>query len=482
MKKTLILGGPGTGKTGTLLNVVDRLLERKVAPERIAFVSFTQRAVEEARSRAMTRFDMPAKRFPHFRTLHSSCFRALGLTRDNVLTERRLAEFRKKLGLRPSRPDENGDPYAFLDGLARTTMTPLHHAWESRGGLGVAWHDLKFYADSLARYKRDNAMVDFTDMLAAYCEDGPLPTPVDYAIIDEAQDLSRLQWRVVEKSFARCSHIWYAGDDDQAIYEWSGADVETFRGIPVDKRIILDQSRRLPQTILDYSRKMIATVEDRYEKEFSSTRRKGEVRFLPSPAAIDLTSGTWLMLARCACFLNEYVETCENQGVVYRVHGAHASGNERLGVNPEDVAAAHAYEKMRRGITVSDDERALVNARVIDHGQKIDARSPIWHEAFRMLSPTTLAYYANVLRNGFKLDAKPTVTISTIHAIKGGEADHVFLAPDVTRAVANETRVDADAETRVWYVAATRARSTLTIGDPRGTIDAWPFLRSFARD
>ncbi|WP_337892749.1 UvrD-helicase domain-containing protein, partial [Mesomycoplasma ovipneumoniae] len=68
---TKISGPPGTGKSTTLLNVVDQLLESKVAPDDIVFTTFSRAGAYEARDRASRRFKLPEKSLPHFATLHS---------------------------------------------------------------------------------------------------------------------------------------------------------------------------------------------------------------------------------------------------------------------------------------------------------------------------------------------------------------------------------------------------------------------------
>ena len=93
----IILGPPGTGKTTTLLNIVDEAIESGVPPERIAYLAFTRKAAYEAQSRAMVRFNIDEDKLPYFRTLHSLAFRQLGIQRDEVMTENHYRKFGKAL-------------------------------------------------------------------------------------------------------------------------------------------------------------------------------------------------------------------------------------------------------------------------------------------------------------------------------------------------------------------------------------------------
>ena len=87
-----IFGPPGTGKTTTLLNMVDEALSSGIPPQRIAFLAFTKKAATEAKERAAERFGLDAKNdLIHFRTLHS-----LALNMTDIRSEHNL--FRPDVG------------------------------------------------------------------------------------------------------------------------------------------------------------------------------------------------------------------------------------------------------------------------------------------------------------------------------------------------------------------------------------------------
>ena len=74
-----IVGPPGTGKTHTLIEIVRQRLKDGVPPNKVAFLSFSKKAAEEARSRAIDELSIDSRDLVHFRTLHSLAFRHLNL-------------------------------------------------------------------------------------------------------------------------------------------------------------------------------------------------------------------------------------------------------------------------------------------------------------------------------------------------------------------------------------------------------------------
>jgi superfamily I DNA/RNA helicase len=96
----VILGPPGTGKTSTLLGLIEDEMEKGTRPERIGFFTFTKKAVKEGKERAIQRFSVKDKELPYFRTLHSLAFRQLGLTRESVIDRSNIIDLNEKLNIR----------------------------------------------------------------------------------------------------------------------------------------------------------------------------------------------------------------------------------------------------------------------------------------------------------------------------------------------------------------------------------------------
>jgi DNA helicase-2/ATP-dependent DNA helicase PcrA len=474
MRSTLILGGPGTGKTTRLIEIVERALVLGIPPDRVAFVSFTRGAVHEAIDKAVQRFGLVEDDLPWFRTIHSFCYQVLGLTRSQVFARKHRDELAELTG---SSVEEDG-PLMSLAVRARMTLRGVRSEWEAsprpevdHGGGDL--FEVEEFAAAYESYRRERSVHDFTDMLEGYVNGSEhRACPVDVAVVDEAQDLSALQWQVVEKAFSTCKDIYYAGDDDQAIHVWGGADRERFLNLSCDVTDVLPVSHRLPTPIFELSQQIISRCDSRrYLKEVRSAGKSGTLEWLRDPDDVDLSSGSWLLLARCRHQLDTLAQVARRQGVVYAVDG-------ELAVDAEVVRTIRAYEALRRGDTVEavDINRvltALGQRRKLDDGRSYTAVElvldvgRIWHDALVEVPIDEREYYLMCLRRGERLDAVPRVNIGTIHSSKGREASNVLLITDMTSRIARAFRHDEDSELRVWYVGITRASQALYVLQPR---------------
>lgn len=491
MTPEIIIGPPGTGKTTTLLGIVEEALERGVEPEHIGYVSFTRRAAHEARDRARERFGLSADRFPWFRTLHSLCFRALGLSNSDVLEGRKMSEFGDWIGIQVtgSRPEDgnlsmgmcHGDRILFMENLARIRGVPLREQYDSDSD-DLSWHEVERVSRGLAEYKRAHGLQDYTDMLDMFSRQDWAPS-LELLLVDEAQDLSMLQWRVVERLARDARRVVVAGDDDQAIYSWAGAAVEHFVGMPGQVRV-LEQSWRVPSAVQKIAASTLVGLRQRRDKAWAPRPEEGLVRQMPIDG-IEWTGPSILVLARNIMHLREIERRIHASGYMYESRG-HPSIRDSLrrclltwerlrrgeAQLVEDVV--RVYDLMSSGVGVARGHKELrtfpreaevTMADLTQSGGLL--RTDVWHDALDKVPPADREYIRACLRRGERMSQAPRIRLSTIHGSKGGEADEVVLLTDMAPRTHREALERPDDEVRVWYVAATRARQTLTIVPPR---------------
>lgn len=479
MKKVkIILGPPGTGKTTTLLNIVEDAISRGIKPERIAYLAFTRKAAYEAQERAMLKFNLDEDRFPYFRTLHSLAFKQLGLQRDEVMTHNHYRRFGKAMGINFkgiydealgfSLGDGLGDKCSRIESLARMGIRTIEQQYQLSDATDLNLHAVKQYHNALLKYKRDNGILDFTDMLNKYNSD----LDIDICIIDEAQDLSSIQYKMAIKVSSLADEVYIAGDDDQAIFGWAGADVNKFLNLKGD-RIILPQSFRIPKAVHKLAVDIVQRIKNRYAKQWSPRENPGNVEYVVNEQEIDFRKkGTWMLLARSKYLTNRLIRAVRQQGFAYSI-------NNKSSLESDETHAITSWERLRKDIPITPhDAKNLINFlnlkvkleskesyTIADLNLPDAAKEYDWMRMLKGVAPDEREYLRSCLRNGEKFTEKPRINISTIHQSKGGEADNLVLLTDMNSM--SWKNLGNDEENRVWYVAITRAKENLFVVRPR---------------
>jgi DNA helicase-2/ATP-dependent DNA helicase PcrA len=509
--RLVILGPPGTGKTSRVITLVQDEIEAGTPPDRIAFLTFTRAAREEAVERLHAVLGLGPEAALWFRTIHSTAYRLLGLKGHQVMGPAAWEEFGNRYGYEFTRATPSlEDP---LSDLPRHTDSDLYrytYQWGRNRMLDqgralnqcpipVSAVQFNHFVSRLIDFKNEGGLLDFTDMLELVLERGARPG-VDVIVVDEAQDLSPLQIAVVELWMESCRRVYVAGDDDQAIYAFQGADSAWLLGLskrwPVE---ILQQSYRVPMNVFAVAQSVIGRNRLRIEKPYRPKSVEGVVdRVGPDDIADILDPGAdTLVLVRNREFLRSPARALFDRRVPYVVEGP--GGISPLS-DPDLVRAVRTSAALfcRQPVDAIDLSTMLkfIPSRgfgLLPHGAKqrvkervgllstelirknlnlgglldrLRERGPV--EPLIKIPSRDRAYLNHILMKYGGIP-DPKIRLTTIHGAKGREAETVIVLPDMSRATYAEYtgRDGFEAENRVGYVAVTRASYRLVIAGPR---------------
>ena len=495
-----IFGPPGTGKTTRLLNMVDDALQKGVAPMNIAFLAFTRKAANEAKERAAKRFNLdPKKDLFYFRTLHSLALTCSDIRTEQVMQDENYRELSREMGVqlnvaKYSGYDEDSpemtkatDPILGLINLARMRKVPLRKQYNTTP-IEEEWNTVTYVDKCLRSYKENMDMYDFTDMLENFPKVGHTSCPqFDLCFVDEAQDLSPIQWDIAHLLDKKSKRMYCAGDDDQAIYRWAGADVDQFISLDGGSET-LSQSYRIPFVIHKLAERVVSRIGKRFLKDYRpKVDEYGSIRRIFSVEEIDMSEGSWLILAQAGYQLQPVASELKSSGYLFNNRGNRSisekisdavNGWEQLRKGKEVTGAVarkiYSYmstkDRVKRGFKtingVEDMDFVKLETLVADHGL-LATQDMVWHVAMDRIPENDRAYIIAMLRRGERFNGEPRITVSTIHGAKGGEADNVVLFTDLSPAAEEQMNINPDDTHRVFYVGVTRAKQSLFIVEPQ---------------
>ena len=492
-----ILGPPGTGKTQTNSNRIRDCLEQGIAPDRIACVSFTKKAAKESRERVCHDWGIDEKDLPYFQTLHSMAFQQGGYTTDDVISPKDKKEIGEAVGI-PFGSNSRGDAESDFDttGLAkgdfylnqyhlsRSKQLSLEEIHRQLGDYDVHWLELRRLVLAYEDFKRVRKKIDFTDMITNFIKSGYGPD-IEALFVDEAQDLSTLQWSMVDILRQSPRIQVFTGDDDQAIMGFQGADVGAFMRA-TEKKTVLHQSYRLPRVVWAEAQKIVSRIEDRAPKEWRPKDEEGTIHLHQSPWDVPFHEGEWCVMARTKRIAKHYAKALREEGWVYSYKG-HPSipiktyeslqdweqWAKGVPLTPTKIRNVYGFMEMGEGYSRGFGPRSR-NLLGLDPEAEIsmsEARDKLgllvdgsmrWHQALTKIDIDTKNYVLNALKRKDNV-RNPRIKVSTIHSMKGGEADNVLVIPDISGAAYKEFMVNPATEHRVYYVAVTRAKKALHI-------------------
>ena len=561
---TRLFGGPGSGKTTALLDRVEEIIARDdVDVGDVLVVSYTRAAAAEVRERLAERLDTTPRALQgNVCTMHAKAYDQLNLSRGDVVGDDDKKAFCEDYGIE-FEDEHSGAGRRTARSTTIGNKVIATSQWLQRTDRDVAdWYDVPFQwnvdevrlppemdpnslegnkytptwpsADeridipeairAWRAYKGDEELVGFADMLERV-KDRSLVPHVDYLVIDEFQDITTLQHGVYEEWRPHMEQVLIAGDDDQVVYAWQGADPNLLLDADPGEDVVLPNSYRLPSRILDVVNTSIRHIDNRQEKDLNPRKEGGVVEAEANKSVLDLarevvntvdhTDESVMVLFRARYQMFDFIDEFLPNGIPFSVLTDQRMWTDRLidyvqGIEKLDdgepltgLEARRLADMFKSSAFGSNDRDELYDvveereeaadtddlaAIEIDPAVVADLVpfAPDRASAGDMLRKVTSfqrksvqAYFAHDYEG---IDPS-RVRVGTIHSAKGREADHVFVSTDLTEKVVEQMAASvaagdgdagfdvstdtvpvlADNERRVFYVGMSRARERLVV-------------------
>lgn len=279
----MVLAGPGSGKTTVITHRIKNLIEKaEVRPENILVVTFTKAAAISMQKRFSTLMNGGKGQLVTFGTFHSVFYKILRKSRryeaTEILSERQKTDYIREIigryGISSNDISELSQNIINDIGNIKGNML---NAQQYEPSCCKKEDFIKVYNAYNLELKKDGKM-DFDDILREcyllLCENHTILEQwrelYKYILIDEFQDINRIQMNIIELLASPLNNIFVVGDDDQSIYGFRGARPEImieFKDYyPEAELIVLDVNYRSTQSIINVAGRVIENNKNRLDK------------------------------------------------------------------------------------------------------------------------------------------------------------------------------------------------------------------------
>lgn len=279
----LVLAGPGSGKTAVITHRTKNLIKKHgVDPSKILVITFTKAAANEMKERFNALMDGERVNVS-FGTFHAVFFMILKyayrFSSSNIADEQTRYGFVREIlsYYRLEYKDENefiGNLLAEIS-MIKNSRIDVDNFYSSVCGEEIFRDIYRKYESRL----RDSRLIDFDDMLSYTYElftERPdilalWQQKYEYILIDEFQDINRIQYEIIKLLALPQNNLFIVGDDDQSIYRFRGSKPEIMlnfeKDYPDAKRVLLDTNYRCGKYIVETSLNLISHNKERFEKK-----------------------------------------------------------------------------------------------------------------------------------------------------------------------------------------------------------------------
>ncbi len=325
----LIIAGPGSGKTYVIVERINYLInELKCIPRNILVISFTKVASEEMKNRYILKY---GNNHVNFGTFHSVFFNILRFCNppkynlENLLSEFKKKDYIQKIMLSLGELDSEDSTEKFIEETSLMKNQIIDVKYYNPKNLPK---DIFFETYTrFENFKKENNFFDFDDMLyECYKEirDNEIvkqsfSDKYKYILIDEFQDINRVQFETIKLLAENNNNLFVVGDDDQTIYQFRGAQPEFLlqfeEHFSNTNKVILDVNYRSEPSIIKYSNNLISFNKVRFDKTIKAHKAGNEL-----PKVIDCTDSKQqsLLISKKIEFFKSTGYDYSDMAVIYR--------------------------------------------------------------------------------------------------------------------------------------------------------------------
>jgi len=288
----LVLAGPGSGKTRVITYRIAALIDSGVPPYNICAITFTNKAADEMRQRALS---LGPAAGAHISTFHSLCVRILRRYADQAGIHPNFSIYDAADQVRCIKravKDCELDTADFPPARMLNAVSTLKNKTLSAEAFEALSDD--FFSKTLARiYARYQQILieanalDFDDLLmttALMLQNHPnlcieLGRRFKFLLVDEYQDTNHAQYKIAKAIVSSHNNICVTGDPDQSIYRWRGADIRNILAFEEDWPdaivVKLEENFRSTPNVLQIADKLISFNQKRKQKTLIPTKPHG---------------------------------------------------------------------------------------------------------------------------------------------------------------------------------------------------------------